>query len=57
MLGNSFGIVFQIVCEIEPAIRRQLIKGIDFAFARLQRSRGRISLENLKLHSARPQLR
>ena len=57
MLGNSFGIVFQIVCEIEPAIRRQLIEGIDLSFARLQRVADVFLWKIIKLYIGRLQLR
>ena len=57
MPGNSIRIVFEIVCEIEPAIRRQFVEGIDLAFARLQRVADVFFRKIIKLYTARLQLR
>ena len=37
MFRDAVRIVIEIVCEIESAIRWQLVEGVDLAFACLQR--------------------
>src|SRR4029450_4584611 len=57
MFRDAFRIVIEIVCEVEPAIGWQLVKGVDLAFARLQRRADVVFRVIIDLHAARLQPR
>ena len=57
MFRDAFRIVIEIVCEIEPAIGRQLVEGVDLAFAGLKRRTDVCLRVIIDLHAARLQPR
>ena len=52
---DAFRMVFEIIVEVESAVSRELIEGIDLAFAGFERSQNVMIREILQLHAARSQ--